>query len=89
MSLLLGINGSFCARFILLAGLLAITGAGVVKAQELDYRAQSLFIYKFTRYVYWPAERTEGSFRIGVMGDSPIVEELEIMASLKKAGNDQ
>jgi len=58
-------------------------------AQELDYRAQSLFIYKFTKYITWPEEKQTGDFRIGVFGNSPIFEELQLMASLKKGGNDQ
>lgn len=59
------------------------------KSQEINYRAQSLFIYKFTKYIYWPEEKTQGDFLIGVFGNSPIYDELELMASLKKAGNEQ
>jgi len=57
--------------------------------QELDYRAQSLYIYKFTKYIYWPEEKTQEDFVIGVYGNSPIIGELRLMASIKKAGNDQ
>lgn len=60
-----------------------------LSAQEIDYRAQSLFIYKFTKYIYWPEEKASGNFLIGVYGNSAIIEELETMASLKKGGNDQ
>lgn len=59
------------------------------KSQEINYRAQSLFIYKFTKYVYWPEENTQGDFLIGVFGNSPVYEELELMASIKKASNEQ
>lgn len=60
-----------------------------LKAQDLDYRAQSLYIYKFTKFIYWPAERSTGDFIIGVYGSSPILEELRLMASIKKAGTDR
>ncbi|MBN2173289.1 MAG: YfiR family protein [Bacteroidales bacterium] len=58
-------------------------------SQELDYRAQSLFIYKFTKYIVWPENKLKGDFVIGVYGNSPLYDELVLMASLKKAGNDQ
>ncbi|MCD4698354.1 MAG: YfiR family protein [Bacteroidales bacterium] len=58
-------------------------------SQDLDYRAQSLYIYKFTKYIYWPEEKSSGEFIIGVYGNSPIYDELNLMASLKKAGNGQ
>jgi len=59
------------------------------KAQDLDYRAQSLYIYKFTKFIYWPENRSTGDFVVGVFGNSPIIEELRLMASIKKAAIDQ
>ncbi len=59
------------------------------KSQDVDHRAQSLYIYKFTKFIYWPAEKLAGDFNIGVYGNSPIIEELRLMASIKKAANDQ
>lgn len=56
-------------------------------SQELDYRAQSLYIYKFSKYIFWPEDKLKGDFKIGVYGNSPIFEELKLMASLKKAAN--
>lgn len=58
-------------------------------AQDLDYRAQSLYIYKFTRYISWPEDKNQSDFKIGVYGNSPVIKELQLMASIKKAGNDQ
>jgi hypothetical protein len=54
-------------------------------AQDIDYKSQSLFIYKFTKYITWPAAYLHNDFVIGVYGNSPIYDELEVMASLKKA----
>lgn len=54
------------------------------KAQDVDYRAQSLYLYKFARYIYWPENKLAGEFKIGVYGNSEILEELKLMASLKK-----
>jgi hypothetical protein len=52
-------------------------------SQEADYRAYTLFLYNFMKYVEWPS--TEGDFVIGVPGDSPIKKELEVLAKNKKA----
>jgi hypothetical protein len=57
--------------------------------QDIDYKAQSLFIYKFTKYITWPQAYTRNDFVIGVYGNSPIYNELEVMASLKKAAEGQ
>ncbi len=72
-----------------LVGMLFILGILNGSAQELDYRAQSLYIYKFTKFISWPEDKAEGDFVIGVFGNSPIFDELKLMASIKKAGNDQ
>lgn len=58
-------------------------------SQSINYRSQSLFIYKFTKYIYWPKESETGDFVIGVYGNSPIFNELITMATIKKAGKGQ
>jgi hypothetical protein len=47
---------------------------------------KALFIYNFTNYIDWPGG-TSGSFVIAVLGDSPIVEELQAISKIKKIGN--
>lgn len=46
---------------------------------------KALFIYNFTNYIEWPGG-TSGAFIITVVGDSPIVGELEAISKLKKVG---
>jgi len=54
-------------------------------AQEVDYKAYSLFIYNFMKYIEWPPENQgKDEFVIGILGDSPIQKELEMMAATKK-----
>ena len=53
------------------------------KAQDVDYKAYSLYVYNFVKYIEWP--NLEGDFVIGVVGDSPITKELENLAKTKKA----
>ena len=45
-----------------------------------------MFIYNFTKYIEWPSSYQNGNFVIGVFGDSPVIENLEKMASVKKVG---
>ncbi len=59
------------------------------KAQEVNYKSQSLYIYLFTKNIHWPESYNKRDFVIGVFGNSPIFNELKTMASLKKAGSGQ
>lgn len=71
--------------FLILLTAFAKTG----NSQDVNYKAQSLYIYKFSRYIKWPESYNQRDFVIGVYGNSPILKELEIMASLKKAANNR
>ena len=57
-------------------------GALISTAQ--NYQLHTVYIYSFIRYIQWPVN--DGDFTIGVLGDSPIIQHLERMASSKKAG---
>jgi hypothetical protein len=59
-------------------------GGGKATAQETDYKAYTLFIYNFMKYIEWPEAQSKGDFVIGVLGDSPINKELQALASSKK-----
>ncbi len=50
-------------------------------------KLQSIFIYNFTKYIEWPASYNTGNFVIGVLGQSPLIKELNNLSKLKKAGN--
>lgn len=58
-----------------------------VYAQGSDYKFHTVFIYNFTKYIKWPASSQNGDFVIGILGNSPIIPELERMANVKKVGN--
>lgn len=47
---------------------------------------KALFIFNFTKYIDWPESYKQGDFVIGVLGNSPIISELEIVSSKKKVG---
>lgn len=70
-------------RFVLVGMLFTLLIPRVL-AQEAKFKA--LFMYNFTKYIEWPAEKQRGDFVIGVFGNSPIIQELEIIAQKKKVG---
>ncbi len=75
---------------VLLTALCCVFSFQQTQAQSISYRAQSLYLYKFTRYVKWPETAfQQDSLMIGVFGNSPIIEELRVMAALKKAAGNR
>jgi hypothetical protein len=54
------------------------------QAQTVDYKAYTLFVYNFMKYVEWPDSEIKEDFVIGVIGDSPVIKELNQLASSKK-----
>ncbi len=58
--------------------------SGNCKAQETDYKAYTLFIYNFMKYIEWREAQSKGDFVIGVLGDSPVQKELQSLAATKK-----
>jgi hypothetical protein len=69
-------------RYFLFVLLFAFSGAGKLAAQEVDYKAYSLFVYNFMKYIEWP--EGNGEFVVGILGDSPIIKELQNLAKTKK-----
>lgn len=53
------------------------------RAQDVDYKAYTLFLYNFMKYVEWP--NNDGDFIIGVVGTTPVTKELHELAKNKKA----
>ena len=73
-------------KALLLVAFLLVGGVNAI-GQNVNYKSQSLYLYKFTKHITWPVQANSGDFIIAVYGNSPIVPELEIMASIKKAAN--
>lgn len=65
--------------------LLAVTLLFCGLTQAQNYKQHPLFIYSFTRYVQWPEAYTQGDFEILVLGDTPLMDELKVLAT-KKVG---
>ena len=54
-------------------------------AQETNYKAYSVYVYNFIKYIEWPEESKKGDFIIAVIGNSPVTAELKTLAATKKA----
>lgn len=70
----------YLTLFILIFGISLVT-------YGQDEKFKALFMYNFTKYLEWPATQKTGDFIIAVFGNSPIVQELEIIAQKRSVGN--
>jgi hypothetical protein len=55
--------------------------------QASDYTVHANIIYHFTKYIDWPPAKKTGDFVIGVLGDSPLYDELQKSMANKSVGN--
>jgi hypothetical protein len=55
--------------------------------QTTNYALHANIIYRFTKYIDWPPEKKTGDFIIGIVGESPLYEELTDFIRNKKVGN--
>lgn len=58
-----------------------------IASAQTSYQTHTLYIYSFGRFIQWPEESRTGDFEIAVLGDSPILAELDKMAQKKKIGD--
>jgi hypothetical protein len=59
-------------------------GFAQARAQDVDYSVHANIIYHFTKYIDWPEQKKTGNFVIGVVGDSPLYDELKSSIANKK-----
>lgn len=63
--------------FFLLTGFL-------INLQGQNEKFKALFLYNFTKYIEWPSEYKKGDFIIAVLGSTPMITELELIAERRK-----
>lgn len=66
--------------------ILVVIAGGITFGQTGIPRAQSMFIYNFSRLIEWPASYKSGEFVIGVLGNSTVFDELQTFTASKKVG---
>lgn len=69
------------------AGMLLLSLFKVQAQHETDYAIQATLIYRFTKYIDWPANRKTGDFIIGIVGDSPLYDDLKNFIGNKTVDN--
>jgi hypothetical protein len=65
---------------------MALFMMSVAYMQTTIPKAQTLFIYNFSRLIEWPANYRTGPFVIGILGTSDVAAELEAYTKGKKVG---
>jgi hypothetical protein len=59
-----------------------------LQAQDgVNYALHANIIYRFTKYVDWPEAKKQGDFVIGIVGDSPLFDEMKSFITNKTVGN--
>lgn len=69
---------------LLLTPLLSATNT--TPPPDTNAKFKSSYIINFTKYIEWPGSYKDGTFVIGVIGNTPLLEELNKMATTKKVG---
>ena len=74
-------------KLLCLAGIVLLSTFKVPAQEETDYTIQASIIYRFTKYINWPANKKSGDFVIGVVGDSPLYDDLKNFMDNKTVDN--
>jgi hypothetical protein len=53
---------------------------------EVNYSVHANIIYYFTKYIEWPSFKKTGDFVIGIVGETPLYDELKKAVAGKKVG---
>lgn len=74
-------------KLLHITGLLLISFSRTQLQHETDYKIYANIIYRFTKYIDWPVNKKSGDFIIGIVGDSPLYDELKTLSANKTVGN--
>ena len=74
-------------RLFWLSGLVLLLFSWTIGQHDTDYKIQANIIYRFTKYVDWPVNRKSGDFIIGIVGESPLYDDLKTLCANKTVGN--
>ena len=75
-------------KFLFCTVLFILAISPCAKAQdEINYAVYANIIYRFTKYIDWPDDKKSGDFVIGIVGNSPVYNELVSFTANKTVGN--
>jgi hypothetical protein len=72
-------------RIIFITAFLLVLQSNFILAQNEKFKA--IYMYNFIRNINWPEQIQKGNFIIGVLGGSPMKQELDAIAQRMKIGN--
>lgn len=79
---------SFFTKIFIFLNLFLLLGIFNIQAQHsTNYTLYSNIIYRLTKYVDWPGDKKTGEFIIGIVGESPLYDELKKITADKWVGN--
>jgi hypothetical protein len=55
--------------------------------QGLDYRVHAMFVYHFTKYIEWPAQRNHDGFQVFFLEETPVISEFRKVIENKLIDN--
>lgn len=55
-----------------------------VQGQDFNYKVNAMYIYYFAKYINWTEVEQTGSLTIGIIGNSPLNEQLKLVVNNKK-----
>jgi hypothetical protein len=74
-------------KTVCLLSLVFVITINKVQAQEnINYALHANIIYRFTKYIDWPKDHKNGDFVIGVVGETPLFDELKNFIVNKTVG---
>jgi hypothetical protein len=75
-------------KIFFLLNLFLLLGIFNTQAQQnVNYALFANIIYRFTKYINWPDDKKSGDFVIGIIGDSPLYDEIKGFTANKTVGN--
>jgi len=77
----------FSGILLALILLLFTTRAGIAQTQDTHIKVKSMYVYQFASLVDWPEEFKKGDFVIGVLGKTPLYDELVLKYANKMMGS--
>ncbi|MDB5246823.1 MAG: hypothetical protein JWQ40_1217 [Segetibacter sp.] len=76
-------NKFICSLILLIVLLIPSTHA----QNDMNYLVHANIIFRFTKYVNWPDEKKSGDFIIGIVGNTPLYDNLKTFIVNKTVGN--
>ncbi|HMJ46900.1 MAG TPA: YfiR family protein [Ferruginibacter sp.] len=81
-------QNTFIHKIFFLSVFFLLLGTSKIYAQEnINYTVYANIIYRFTKYIDWPDKNKSGDFVIGIVGDSPLYDEIKNFTVNKTVGN--